>query len=131
MNLLLDTHILLWAAGEPEKLSPKTRILLTANGNRLFFSSASIWEIAIKRNLGRGDFQADPRRLWRLLLLNGYQELAISSEHAVAVDALLNLHKDPFDRILLAQAKVERLQLLTVDQALIQYGEPVVQVNND
>jgi PIN domain nuclease of toxin-antitoxin system len=131
VNLLLDTHILLWAAGEPEKLSPKNRALLTDNGNRLFFSSASIWEITIKRNLGRDDFQVEPRRLWRLLLLNGYQELAISSEHAVAVDSLPHLHKDPFDRILLAQAKVERLRLLSVDQALIQYGEPVIQVNND
>ena len=129
MNLLLDTHVLLWAAGEPEKLPPSFSALVVDNGNRLFYSPASLWEIAIKRSLGRDDFQVDLRRLWRMLPLNGYHELPITGSHAVAVDTLPKLHKDPFDRILLAQALVECLTLLSVDQALIQYSEPVFQMN--
>lgn len=128
MNLLLDTHVLLWAAGEPEKLPPTINALLVDSGNRLFFSPASLWEIAIKRSLGRDDFQVDLQRLWRMLPLNGYRELAIAGSHAVAVDTLPKLHKDPFDRILLAQAKVECMTLLSADQILIQYGEPVFQI---
>lgn len=126
MNLLLDTHVLLWAAGEPEKLAPALRTVLEDDGNRLYFSPASLWEIAIKRALGREDFQVDPGRLWRLLLLNGYRELAISSAHALAIESLAKLHKDPFDRILLAQAKTESISLVSTDRALIQYGSPVL-----
>ena len=105
------------------------RVLLMDSENRLFFSPANIWEIIIKNQLGRADFNVDPRQLWRRLLLNGYEELAITSEHTLAVDFLPPLHKDPFDRILLAQAKVEGFNLLTVDEKLIEYGDPVLQLN--
>ena len=128
MNLLLDTHLLLWAASAPERLSPKARGLLLAADNQLLFSSASLWEIIIKRSLGRSDFNVDPRRLWRMLLVNGYRELSITSEHTIAVDNLPTLHKDPFDRILVAQARVEGLLLLTVDKKLAKYGEGVRKV---
>lgn len=128
MNLLLDTHLLLWAAGEPERLSEKARDLLLDPANRLMFSSASIWEVGIKRNLGRADFNVDPRRLWRMLLANAYFELSVSSEHALVAGDLPALHKDPFDRILIAQARVEGLQLLTVDKAVEKYGEAVSKV---
>lgn len=128
MNLLLDTHILLWAAGQPEKLSPTARDLLQDAANQLFFSPASLWEISIKQSLGRDDFTVDVRRLWRLLLTNGYRELPISSDHAVAVHGLPPLHEDPFDRILLAQARVEGLELITADNALAAYGEGIRQV---
>lgn len=128
MNLLLDTHLLLWAAGEPERLSLKARSLLLDPGNRLIFSSASLWEIAIKRRLGRDDFNIDARRLWRMLLANGYLELPVSSEHALIAGDLPSLHKDPFDRILVAQARVEGLTLLTVDKAVAKYGEAVQKV---
>ncbi len=128
MNLLLDTHLLLWAAGEPERLSEKARDLLLDPANRLMFSSASIWEVGIKRNLGRADFNVDPRRLWRMLLANTYFELSVSSEHALVAGDLPALHKDPFDRILIAQARVEGLQLLTVDKAVEKYGEAVSKV---
>lgn len=125
MNLLLDTHVLLWAAGQPERLPSDVHALLLDPGSELYFSPVNLWEIAIKSSLGRPDFSADPRRLWRMLLANGYRELALTGEHAVAVGELPPLHKDPFDRILLAQARVEGLQLLTADDKLAAYGEGV------
>lgn len=128
MNLLLDTHLLLWAASEPQRLSAKTRTLLLDPANQLVFSSASLWEISIKNGLARSDFNVDPRRLWRMLLVNGYRELPVTSEHAVAVNDLPPLHKDPFDRILVAQARVEGLTLLTMDKAVAKYGEGVRKV---
>jgi PIN domain nuclease of toxin-antitoxin system len=128
LNLLLDTHLLLWTAGQPERLSKKAREALLAYDNRLFFSSASLWEIGIKQHLGRSDFHVDARRLWRLLLVNGYQEVAVSSEHALTAGELPPHHKDPFDRILIAQASVEGFSLLTVDRVMGRYGKPVVRV---
>ena len=128
MNFLLDTHLLLWAAGAPERLSARARRLLVATDSRLVFSAASLWEISIKRALRRGDFNVDPRRFWRMLLVNGYTELAVNSEHAIAVNDLPPLHKDPFDRILVAQARVEGIVLLTVDKAVARYGEGVRKV---
>ena len=125
MNLLLDTHLLLWAAGKPERFSPDTKELLLDPSNELWFSSASLREITIKRSLDRADFRVDPRRLWRMLLSHGYRELTISSEHAIAVGALPPLHKDPFDRILIAQARVEEIILLTADSRVASYGKAV------
>ena len=121
MKLLLDTHLLLWAAGTPERLSPEAHMLISAPENELHFSAASLWEIAIKRGLGRDDFQVDTWLLRRGLLDNGYHEMAIRGEHAVAIDHLPPIHKDPFDRILVAQARVEGMTLLTSDSILAQY----------
>jgi PIN domain nuclease of toxin-antitoxin system len=123
--LLLDTHLLLWAASEPERLSEDACTLLLDPNNGLAFSAASIWEVAIKNALGREDFRVDPRRLWRMLLAHGYLELQIGGEHAVGVGALPLLHKDPFDRILVAQAKTEGVVLLTSDTRVADYGDPV------
>lgn len=128
MKLLLDTHLLLWAAGTPEQLSAEARSLIEAPGNELFFSAASLWEIAIKHSLGRADFKVDARLLRRGLLDNGYNELPIGSEHAVAIDSLPPIHKDPFDRMLIAQATVEGILLLTADALLAQYPGPVQKV---
>lgn len=128
MKLLLDTHLLLWAAGEPRRLTAAARKLLNDARNELLFSAASLWEIAIKRSLGREDFRVDPRLLRRGLLDNGYAELAISGEHALAVDGLPPLHKDPFDRILIAQSMVESVTLLTFDPLLAQYPGPIRKV---
>ncbi|MBL3527827.1 MAG: type II toxin-antitoxin system VapC family toxin [gamma proteobacterium endosymbiont of Lamellibrachia anaximandri] len=128
MKLLLDTHLLLWAAGEPDRLSADARGLISEVENELFFSAASLWEIAIKSGLGRDDFQADARLLRRGLLDNGYSELPIGSEHAVAIDSLPPIHKDPFDRILVAQAMVEGITLLTSDSLVAQYPGPVKRV---
>lgn len=125
MKLLLDTHLLLWAAVQPDRLSPTALELIDHPGNELLFSAASLWEIAIKSGLGRADFQLEPRVLRRGLLDNGYDELAITSEHAVAVDSLPPIHKDPFDRILVAQAHVEGITLLTSDPWVAKYPGPV------
>lgn len=128
MKLLLDTHLLLWAAGDPGRMSPAALALIEDAGNELFFSAASLWEISIKHGLGRVDFQADPRVLRRALLDNGYSELPIISEHAVAIEGLPPIHKDPFDRMLVAQATVEGITLLTADALLAQYPGPVRRV---
>lgn len=128
MKLLLDTHLLLWAAGSPERLSPAARALLEDPENELLFSAASLWEIAIKRGLGRDDFKVDARVLRRGLLDNGYSELPIASAHAVAIDTLPPIHKDPFDRMLVTQAMVEGITLLTADGLVAQYPGPVRQV---
>lgn len=125
MKLLLDTQVLLWAAGMPDKLPRSARALIDDAHNELYFSAASLWEITIKRGLNRSDFTVDARVLRRGLLDNGYQELPITSEHAVSVESLPPLHRDPFDRILLAQATVEGITLLTADAVVAQYPGPV------
>ncbi len=125
MKLLLDTHVLLWAAGQPDRLPPAIREMLEDPRNEPVFSVASLWEIAIKRSLGRSDFQVDARLLRRGLLENGYLELEIKGDHAVAVDGLPPIHKDPFDRILVAQAIAEGILLLTADPQVALYPGPV------
>lgn len=125
MKLLLDTHLLLWAAGQPDRLSATAAKLIDNAENELLFSAASLWEVAIKRGLGRHDFQVDPRLLRRGLLDNGYGELPIMSDHVVAIDSLPAIHKDPFDRILVAQATVEGITLLTTDSLVGQYPGPI------
>lgn len=128
MKLLLDTQVLLWAAGQPERLSAAARRLLSSSRNTLLFSAASLWEIAIKNGLGREDFRVEPRLLRRGLLDNGYTELPVTSQHAVSIDALPPLHRDPFDRLLLAQATIEGVVLLTADAQLARYPGPVRRV---
>ncbi len=128
MKFLLDTHLLLWIAGDTKRLSAKARKLITEPTSELFFSAASLWEIAIKRGLGRDDFKVDARLLRRGLLDNGYREIPIGSEHAVAIDSLPPIHKDPFDRMLIAQAMVEGLTLLTSDAVVAQYPGAVRRV---
>jgi PIN domain nuclease of toxin-antitoxin system len=128
MKLLLDTRLLLWAAAQPERLSAVARTLIEHPQNELLFSAASLWEITIKLGLGRDDFRVDPRVLRRGLRDNGYSELQISSEHVVAINALPPIHKDPFDRLLVAQAMVEGITLLTADPLVAQYPGPMRRV---
>lgn len=128
MKLLLDTHLLLWAADQQGRLSADAVGLISDPANELFFSAASLWEIAIKQGLGRADFKVDARLLRRGLLDNGYSELPVASEHAVAIDSLPSLHKDPFDRMLVAQAMIEGITLLTADSILAQYPGPIRKV---
>lgn len=128
MKLLLDTHILLWAARSPMRLPPAARRLLEDSQNDLIFSAASFWEITIKNKLGRADFRVEPRVLRRGLLENGYTELPITSQHAVSLDTLPDLHSDPFDRLLLAQAITEAITLVTNDAQLARYPGPVRKV---
>jgi PIN domain nuclease of toxin-antitoxin system len=128
MKCLLDTHLLLWAALTPDRLSPPARVLIEDPQNDLFFSAASIWEVAIKHGLGRADFTLDAQLLRRGLLDNGYAELAITGQHAAAIASLPPIHKDPFDRLLVAQAAAEGFLLLTADDAVAQYPGPVRRV---
>jgi len=128
VKLLLDTHLLLWAANEPKRLPKAARALIEDLENELLFSAASLWEITIKRSLGREDFTVDARVLRRGLLDNGYTELPITSEHAVNLDQLPLAHRDPFDRILVAQAMVEGITLLTNDRKLLEYPGPIRKV---
>ncbi|MGK9236976.1 type II toxin-antitoxin system VapC family toxin [Inquilinus limosus] len=125
MRLLLDTHLLLWAAEGAERVPADAFSLMADTGNELVFSIASLWEIAIKRGLNRPDFQVDVRMLRRGLIDNGYQELPVLGAHAIAVDALPPIHKDPFDRLLVAQATVEGILLLTADATVAQYPGPL------
>jgi PIN domain nuclease of toxin-antitoxin system len=128
VKLLLDTHLLLWAAHDPKRLTKVARSLIESSENDLVFSAASFWEITIKQNLGRQDFLVDARLLRRGLLDNGYDELPITSEHAINTDQLAHTHKDPFDRILLAQAMVEGITLVTNDRKLAGYPGPIRKV---
>jgi PIN domain nuclease of toxin-antitoxin system len=125
MKLLVDTHLLLWAANQFDKLSPTAIQLMGDSHNELVFSAASILEVTIKQGLGRDDFRVNPRLLRRGLLENGYQELAITGVHALAVGQLPSIHKDPFDRLLVAQAQSESIILLTADSLVAQYGDMV------
>jgi PIN domain nuclease of toxin-antitoxin system len=125
VRLLLDTQIVLWATLDPRLLSSAAFALMNDRGNSLVFSAVTIWEVAIKFALGRSDFDADPRVLRRALLDNGYAELPITGQHAVTIASLPPLHKDPFDRLLLAQAMSEGITLLTADARLAQYPGPV------
>lgn len=120
--LLVDTHLLLWAAFDPERLSPMATKLLRSRELALAFSLASLWEVAIKTSLGRPDFAVDPGLLHRSMLAEGFVELPITAAHLVRVAALPWVHRDPFDRLLVAQAMQERLTLLTVDATLKRYG---------
>ena len=128
MKYLLDTHVLLWAAEQPDRLSRKARKLLSDPDNDLAFSAVSLWEIVVKQGLGRDDFKVDARQLRRNLLDNGYTELAVTSAHALALEDLPPLHRDPFDRMLLAQSRAEGTTLLTADTQVLQYPGAVQKV---
>jgi len=126
MKLLLDTNILLWSAAN--KLPLVAEKLILDKSNHLFFSSACIWEVVIKADLGRTDFLVDPYALYSGLLNNGYNEMSITVRHTLAVSSLPDIHKDPFDRIMLAQAITEGIQFLTSDARLASYPAPVILV---
>lgn len=128
MQLLLDTHLLLWLAYTPDRLSGGARAAILDDGNRLVFSAVSIWEVQIKRALDRPDFTADPADLRAGLLSNGYDELPVTGRHALALRGLPPLHRDPFDRMLIAQAIAEGLTLMSADSAIAQYDGPILTV---
>ena len=115
----------MWVAGEPDRLPVQVRSLVEDPATEVLFSAASLWEIAIKSGLGRPDFAVDPRVLRRGLLENGYTELPVTGAHAVAVDLLPPIHRDPFDRMLVVQARIEGVPLLTADTTLGLYQGPI------
>jgi len=124
MKLLLDTHILLWSAANI--LPANAEKYIRDETNQLYFSPASIWEIVIKMGLKRADFRVDPYILYSGLLDNGYDEITITTKHTLTVSTLPDIHKDPFDRIMLAQAISEGIPLLTSDAALSDYPAPII-----
>ncbi len=128
MRLLLDTHILLWAVLEDQRLPPRAAAMIKDGSNTLHFSAVTIWEVAIKTSRRRADFRLDPLLLRRQLLDNDYAELSVTGEHAAAVARLPDLHKDPFDRLLAAQASEEGMLLVTADATLASYPGPIQRV---
>ena len=128
MRLLLDTHLLLRVAARPALVSAHARSLIEDRSNRPVFSAASLCEIAIKRSLDRPDFRTDPDLMRRGLLEVGYEDLPVTASHAVAVAGLPWIHKDPFDRLLIAQATVEGIVLLTADATILRYPGPIRRV---
>jgi len=128
VRLLLDTHVLLWALIEPDRLSDEVRTRLEDRGNVVLFSAASIWETSIKAALGRADFKVAPSEIVVAALEAGFEELPVRSAAALVVATLPHHHRDPFDRLLVAQAITEPARLYTADAALAPYSELVVQV---
>jgi PIN domain nuclease of toxin-antitoxin system len=121
VRILLDTHLLLWALADPARLPSTARRLI--DQSEVFVSAASIWEISIKAALGK--LTADPREVVASLGPAGFLPLAITEEHAARVAGLPPIHRDPFDRLLVAQAIVEPMRLLTTDAVLGGYGDLV------
>jgi PIN domain nuclease of toxin-antitoxin system len=128
MKFLFDTHILLWAVEGSAKLPADVYKILADPAAELIFSVASIWEIAIKHAKGLPSFQARPEIVRSSLLTHGYSELVIQGGHAVAAGSLPRIHKDPFDRVLVAQAMIEGITLLTADLVIAQYPGPIRRV---
>ena len=128
MTILPDTNLVLWAFDAPTLLSQEAESLIADRSNRIYFSAATIWEVAIKNALNKPDFGVDPEVLRQSLLANGYLELPITSAHAAAMRNLPPIHKDPFDRILIAQATLEGITLLTTDRKVARYSGPIRQV---
>lgn len=128
MRYLLDTHFLLWAAFEPKELSVRERELILDDNNEIIFSTISIWEIAIKSSKYRDRAYPTAAALRTGLLLNGYTELPLFGRHALDLQYLPLLHKDPFDRMLIAQARSDGLILITRDRIMLEYGSPVKSV---
>ena len=125
MHLLLDTHLLVWAMGSPDRLPTGLRTMLEDPDHTPMFSVASLWELVIKTALNRPDFNVQPGLLRRALLEAGWLELPVQAQHVLAVADLPHLHRDPFDRLLLAQANADSALLITADQQLAQYPGPI------
>lgn len=125
MRLLLDTHILIWALGEPTRLPKAVRAALESPVNAVLFSAASIWEIAIKAQMGRTNIDVPPEEITQAAVDSGFVELPVREEHGARVASLPLLHRDPFDRLLVAQAMIEPCRLVTSDAILGGYSELV------
>jgi PIN domain nuclease of toxin-antitoxin system len=125
LRVLLDTHLLLWTVASSRRLPKAARSIILDAANELFYSAASVWEVAIKSALRRADFKADPAALVRALAQSGFSELPVTAAHATRVAAMRAIHRDPFDRLLVAQSLAEPMTLLTNDAALVRYGPSV------
>lgn len=128
MNLLLDTHIALWAITDSPKLPKKAREMIESPKSSVWISAATIWEIAIKYSLGRGDMPVSSQDALRYFRESGYRFLPVEPEHAAAVEDLQPHHGDPFDRILVAQALVEPMRLITHDPMVARYSDTIIEI---
>lgn len=128
MNLLLDTHVALWAITDSPKLPQRARDLIQAPKTTVWISAANVWEIAIKYALGRGDMPVSGQDAVRYFQESGYRFLPVDVEHALAVESLPAHHQDPFDRILVAQALVEPMRLMTHDPLVARYSDTIIEV---
>lgn len=128
MNLLLDTHVALWAITDSPKLSRKARDLIQAPRTTVWISAANVWEIAVKHALGRGDMPVSGQDAVRYFRESGYRFLPIDVDHALAVESLPAHHQDPFDRILIAQALVEPMRLMTHDPLVARYNDTIIEI---
>ena len=128
MNLLLDTYVALWAITDNPKLLQRARDLITSPKTNVWVSAANIWEIAIKYSLGRGDMPVSSQDAMRYFQESGYHFLAIDAEHAIAVQELPAYHQDPFDRMLVAQALVEPMRLMTHDSLVALYSDTIIKI---
>lgn len=128
MNLLLDTHVALWAITDSPKLPKKARELIESPRSTVWISAASVWEIAIKHALGRGDMPVSSQDAVRFFRESGYRFLPVEAEHAMAVEGLPAYHQDPFDRILVAQALVEPMRLMTHDPVMARYSDTIIEI---
>lgn len=128
MNLLLDTHIALWAITDNPKLPKKARDMIESSKSSVWISAATVWEIAIKHSLGRGDMPVSSQDALRYFRESGYRFLPVEPEHAAAVEELATHHADPFDRILVAQALVEPLRLMTHDPMVARYNDTIIKI---
>ena len=127
MRVLVDTHLLLWAVASSRQLPKGARALILDTANEVYYSAASVWEVAIKSALRRRDFKADPTALVRALGQSGFSELPVTAAHAARVAGLPAIHRDPFDRLLVAQSLAEPMTLLTNDAVMLGYS-PLVQL---
>ncbi|HKU80677.1 MAG TPA: type II toxin-antitoxin system VapC family toxin, partial [Candidatus Tumulicola sp.] len=125
MRILLDTHVLIWLASRPDRLSKDARAALASPDNEIMFSAASIWELAIKSQLGRVSFDMPLDEIATAMSVNGFAELPVRSSAASRVARLPLYHRDPFDRLLVAQSLDEAAYLFTADAKLVQYSENV------
>lgn len=125
MNLLLDTHVFLWAVEDNPKLSPAARAAILDGRNVVYVSAATAWEISIKRAIGK--LRTPQGEYLEELRLHRFTPLSITTEHALAVEGLPHHHKDPFDRMLIAQAQEERLTIVTHDHRLSLYDVKIIE----
>jgi PIN domain nuclease of toxin-antitoxin system len=128
LNLLLDTHVALWAITDSPKLSQKARELIQSPKTTVWISAASVWKIAIKHALGRGDMPVSSQDAVRYFRESGYRFLAVEAEHASAVEDLAAHHQDPFDRILVAQSLIEPMRLMTHDHQMARYSDTIIRI---
>jgi PIN domain nuclease of toxin-antitoxin system len=128
LNLLLDTHVALWAITDSPKLPKKAREMIESSKSSVWISAATVWEIAIKHSLGRGDMPVSSQDALGYFRESGYRFLPVEPEHAAAVEDLAAHHADPFDRILVAQALVEPMRLITYDPMVARYSDTIIHI---